>query len=120
MYVSDFFYKRALYFYFYVLDNSKIVTTLIVHFQFFTHFFDIHYRQESGGICCILWLLCHKTAGNSFKNDDNDHSFDIHYRQESGIICFILWLLCHKTASNGSKLPVMIITGNFEPLLAVL
>ena len=26
------------------------------------HSFDIHYRQESGIICFILWLLCHKTG----------------------------------------------------------
>ena len=29
--------------------------------------FDIHYRQESGIICFILWLLCHKTASNGSK-----------------------------------------------------
>ena len=31
------------------------------------HSFDIHYRQESGVICFILQLLCHKTTSNGSK-----------------------------------------------------
>ena len=31
------------------------------------HSFDFHYRQESGIICFILWLLYHKTASNGSK-----------------------------------------------------
>ena len=53
------------------------------------------------------------------------HSFDIHYRQKSDIICntylhHFFSKTCQIAAGISSKLTIMVINLNFEPLLRVL